>query len=62
MKSVLWMCHRIRWIRNRTSDEEVIKKRKIEIKEKRKKKKWRRNANDDMMMNREIAKGSACLY
>ena len=30
MKSVLWVRHRIRRIKNRTSDEEVIKKRRLE--------------------------------
>ena len=52
MKSVLWVYHRIIWIRNRTSNEEEIKKRKIEIKEKRKKKKWRK-IKMMMLMDRE---------
>ena len=40
MKFVLWVHHRIRWIRNRTWDEKVMKKRSWEIKEVKKWKWW----------------------
>ena len=42
-KSVLWVCHRIRRIRNQTSDEEVIKKRKL-----RNQKENEENGNDNV--------------
>ena len=42
-KSVLWVRHRIRQIRNQTSDEEVIKKRKL-----RNQKENEENGNDDV--------------
>ena len=42
MKSVLWVHHRIRRITNQTSDEEVIKKRKL-----RNQKENKENGNED---------------
>ena len=45
-KSVLWVSYRIRQIWNRTSDEEVIKKRKLRN-QRENEKKGRRNGNDD---------------
>ena len=47
IKSVLWVHHRNRRIRNRTSDEEVIKKRRLKIKVKMKENKRRKKNDDD---------------
>ena len=43
MKCVLWVCHRIRRIRNQTLDEEVIKKRKLKSQRENEE-----NGNDDV--------------
>ena len=56
--SILWVRYRIRQIRNQTSDEEVIKKRKM-----RNQRENEENGNDDgddreMKENKE----SECLY
>ena len=51
MKSVLWVHHRIRRIRNRTSDEEVIKKRRLRNQRENKMKEMR--AMMKMMVDRE---------
>ena len=47
MKSVLWVSHRIRRIRNRTSNEEIIEKKRLKIKVKMKEINEEENANDD---------------
>ena len=46
MKSMLWVYHRIRRIKNRTSDGKVIKKRRLKIKIKKMKGR-KKNENDD---------------
>ena len=52
------MCHRIRQIRNRTLDEEVIKKRRFKIKGENERKKEMK-----MMMNDEMKKkGRRCMF
>ena len=40
---MLWVCHRIRQIKNQTSDEEVIKKRRL-----RNQRENEENENDDI--------------
>ena len=59
MKSVLWVYHRIRRIRNQTSDKEVIKKRKL-----RNQRENEENGNDDVDRsgNESENEGNACLY
>ena len=57
-KSVLWVRHRIRRIRNRTSDEEVIKKRKLRN-QRENEEKWRRNENDE---DGESGKWRKCMF
>ena len=47
LKSVLWVSHRNRQIRNRTSDEEVIKKRRLKIKGENEKEMKNENDDDD---------------
>ena len=58
-KSVLWVRHRIRRIRNQTSDEEVIKKRKL-----RNQRENEENGNNDVdgSGNGNENEGCACLY
>ena len=46
---MLWVCHRIRQIRNQTSDEEVMKKRN-------------ENDEDDGSGNENENEGNACFY
>ena len=58
IKSVLWVYHRNRRIRNRTSDEEVIKKRRFKIKKENEKEKQMK-----MMITDEMKKkGRRCMF
>ena len=56
-KSVLWVRHRIRRIRNQTSDEEVIKKRKL-----RNQRENEENGNDDVDGSRNEGKIRKCMF
>ena len=56
---MLWVRHRIRQIKNQTSDEEIIKKRSLEIKEKMKKMRMMMLKDQEMEMK---MKGSEGLY
>ena len=58
-KSVLWVHHKIRRIRNQTSDEKVIKKRKL-----RNQRENEENGNDDVdgSGNGSENEGYACFY
>ena len=56
-KSVLWVCHRIRRIRNQTSDEEVIKKRKL-----RNQRENKENGNDDVDRSGNEGKIRKCMF
>ena len=47
LKSALWVHHRNRQIKNRTSDEEVIKKRRLKIKGENEKEMKNENDDDD---------------
>ena len=58
--SVLWVSHRNRRIINRTSDEEVIKKRRFKIKGENDRKK-EENGNDEDDESRKGRK-YACVY
>ena len=53
-KSVLWVRHRIRWIRNRTSDEEVIKKRRLRNQRENKRKENEDDRDDDREMEVKV--------
>ena len=59
MKSVLWVSHRIRRIRNRTSDEEVIEKKRLKFKDEKKERRENENDDDDEVKRKEE---NACLY
>ena len=56
---MLWVHHRIRWIRTQTSDEEVIKKRKL-----RNQRENEENGNDDVdgLENEGKKEENAYLY
>ena len=57
MKSMLWVRYRIRWIRNQTSDEEVIKKRKL-----RNQRENEKNENDDVDGSGNEGKIRKCMF
>ena len=54
---MLWVRHRIRWIRNQTSDEEVIKKRKL-----RNQRENEENENDDVDGSGNEGKIRKCMF
>ena len=56
-RSVLWVHHRIRRIRNKTSDEEVIKKRKL-----RNQRENEENGNDDVDGSGNEGKIRKCIF
>ena len=54
---MLWVHHRIRWIRNQTSDEEVIKKRKL-----RNQRENEENGNDGVDGSGNEGKIRKCMF